>query len=267
MLIAAALVFCVAPGKIPPEAKKAALPFIGLNCAHRGLHTEDQSVPENSLAAFEAAREGGYGVELDVQLSKDGFVVVFHDDDLVRACGIDKKVNTLDYEELSELRLFGTNERIPLFTEVLKVLGDAPVIVELKTAGANNAEHCQKTLDILRENGRFWCIESFDPRIGAWFRKNAPDVLRGQLSSAAHNFDTVSKLQAFLLSSLLLNFLSRPHFVAYSTDPRPFTELLCRLFGAMTVVWTLHPDHDIAMFEQKNDAVIFEYYTPKPRYR
>ena len=266
-LLSVFLVYCVAPGKTTPEAKKTAEIFSGLNCAHRGLHTEDQQVPENSLPAFAAARKEGYGVELDVHLSKDEQVVVFHDDDLKRVCGVDKPVKSLDWQELSALSLFGAKECIPLLSDVLKVLDDTPVIVELKSAGANNAKLCKKTLDILRAEGRQWCVESFDPRVVAWFRKNAPDVLRGQLSCPPREFDTISKPKAFLLGNLLMNFMSRPHFIAYNTDPRPFTVWLCRVMKPINVIWTVSPENDIDRCEKENDTVIFEYYKPAPRYR
>jgi glycerophosphoryl diester phosphodiesterase len=192
--------------------------------------------------------------------------VVFHDDDLKRACGVDKPVNALDWAGLSKLPLFGTGERIPLLTEALEALGDAPVIVELKSAGASNAALCRKTLDILRAQGQNWCVESFDPRIAAWFRKHAPDVLRGQLSTPPKKFDTLSGPKAFLLGNLLMNCLSRPHFIAYSADKYPLTVRLCRAMGPMTAVWTVRPDSDIRRCEKENDTVIFEYYTPPPRF-
>lgn len=267
IVISGALVFCVAPGKAPPEAKRMSETFTGLNCAHRGLYTEDQQVPENSLPAFAAARNAGYGVELDVQLSKDGQVVVFHDDSLSRACGVSEPVNSLDWESLAALSLFGTKEHIPLLTKVLDVIGDSPVIVELKSAGAGNAALCRKTLDILRAQGKNWCVESFDPRIGGWFRKNAPDVLRGQLASPPRDYDIRSKVQAFLMGNLLVNFLSRPHFIAYSVGRRPPTVRLCLAMKPMTVIWTVAPEHNIAQCENENDAVIFEHYKPTPRYR
>ena len=265
LLFFGALIYCIKPGKMPPEAKKTAAVFNGLNCAHRGLHSEDKKVPENSLTAFAAARDKGYGVELDVHLSRDGEVVVFHDDDLKRACGIDKPINSLDWTELSLLPLFGTNEHIPLFSQALDTLADTPLIVEIKSAGKNNAELCKKTLEILRTKGSQFCIESFDPRVLSWFRNNAPDILRGQLSAPPVKLDTVSKPTAFLLGNLLTNYMSRPHFIAYSTDPRPFTVSLCHIMRPMKVIWTVRPSDDIQRCEKENDTVIFEYYTPLPK--
>jgi len=266
LLLTAAVIFCIAPGKVTPEARKTAEIFKGLNCAHRGLHTEDQKTPENSISAFKAAKEGKYGVELDVQFSKDEKIVVFHDNDLKRVCGIDAPVNSKDRKELSELPLFDTQEYIPLFTEVLEVLDDTPVIVELKSAGSNNKKLCEATLSILRKQGKYWCIESFDPRIVAWFRKNAPDVLRGQLSNPPKDMKGISVINKFLLGYMLLNFISRPHFIAYSNDPHPLTVKLCRAMKPINVIWTVHPNHDIKKCEKENDTIIFEYYKPTPRF-
>jgi len=266
VLLSAAVIYCIAPGRISPEAKKTAEIFKGLNCAHRGLHTEDQQIPENSIPAFKAARGEGYGVELDVQLSKDEKVVVFHDDDLKRVCGIDARVNSKDWSELSTLTLFDTQEHIPLFTDVLEVLDDTPVIVELKSAGSNNVKLCEKTLEILRNQGKNWCIESFDPRICAWFHINAPDVLRGQLSSPPNEMIGISKITKILLGNLLTNFISRPHFISYSNSPHPLTVKLCRAMKPMNIVWTVQPTHDIKKCEKQNDTIIFEYYKPLPKF-
>ena len=107
-------VLLVAPGS---ATKRQKAPFLGRSFAHRGLHSEDKSVPENSLEAFRLAAAAGYGVELDVQLTKDGQVVVFHDDTLDRVCGVPGRVDEKSYNELKLLRLCGTEQRIPLLTE------------------------------------------------------------------------------------------------------------------------------------------------------
>lgn len=252
----------VAPGRIDAAPKQ---PFQNRNFAHRGLYNQDTSVPENSLAAFRAAREAGYGVELDVQLSRDGQVVVFHDDELGRVCGEASRVDAYDWAELQEMHLCGTDETIPLFTDVLEVLSGAPVIVELKTSSRND-ELCEKTLAILRVNTGRYCVESFDPFIVGWFRKHAPEILRGQLSNPPKYFDTLPKWQAFLLGNLLTNCVSRPHFVAYDTSPHPVAVKLCMALRPMRVVWTVRPEDDPPRRERENDAVIFEFYRPEARY-
>ena len=250
----------LAPGRAE-KAKKS--PFQGRNFAHRGLHTPDKRVPENSLAAFGAAAEAGYGMELDVQLSRDGQVVVFHDDDLLRVCGREERVEELTLAELRTLSLCGTEERIPLFSQVLALVhGRTPLIVELKS-GKRNRELCEKTLALLRGYSGAYCVESFDPFIVAWFRRSAPDLLRGQLSQPPGLYREQPALLRFLLGNTLLNFLSRPQFIAYKIGPRPLPVRLAELLGAMRVGWTSHAPAS----EKGRDAVIFEFYSPRTKYR
>lgn len=259
---AALTVFAVAPARADEE-KKA--PFLGCNIAHRGLHKLDKSVPENSLAAFRAAVDGGYGVEFDVHLTADDRLVVFHDDDLARMCGDERRVDDLSYGELRELRLAGTKEGIPLLSQVLEVIGGkVPIVMELKR-GARNEELCERVYDMLRCYSGDVCIESFDPFIVRWWRRNAPEVLRGQLSCTAKQFgDGTSKFRAFLLSRLFTNFLGRPNFIAYGIEgKKPLTVRLCEALGAMKFAWT---SRDWTQ-EEKNDTVIFEHYRPRIRFK
>jgi len=255
------LVFLVAPGRASKKDKK---PFMYKNFAHRGLHKKDKTVPENSLAAFERASSYGYGMELDVQLSKDGQVVVFHDDTLNRVCGVDSRVDEKTYDELSKISLCGTTQTIPLFSEVLKtVRGRGPLIVELKN-GKRNEELCEKTYALLEKYSGEYCIESFNPFIVRWFKKNAPEVIRGQLANPPKDYNgEVGPLAAVILGNCLLNFLSRPQFIAYKITPKPFTVKLCEALGAMKVAWTSHD----WVNEKFYDAVIFEFYKPKLKYK
>lgn len=257
---AALTIFAVAPGKAP-EGVKA--PFMRRNFAHRGLHKLDKSVPENSLAAFRAAAEAGYGIELDVHITSDEQIVVFHDDELKRMCGVEGKLEEMSFEQLSGLRLAQTGERIPLLSEVLEVVdGRTPIIIELKT-GVNNELLCEKMLVLMDEYPGRTCIESFDPTIVGWFRRNAPDILRGQLACPPGKYgESTSKPLAFLLGNLLTNFIGRPHFVAYRIGEKPLTVRLCEAMGAMRVAWTSHETYN----QKNNDAVIFEYYRPAREY-
>ena len=256
----AALVFLVAPGK---RDLKQRAPFVGRNFAHRGLHRIDKSTPENSAAAFEHASRIGYGSELDVHLTADGELVVFHDDDTKRLCGVEGRVSDMSLAGLKELRLAGTEHRIPTLAEALAAAKGAPLIVELKR-GARNAELCRKVYEQMQSYPGPWCVESFDPRIVMWFRFHAPEVLRGQLST---RFGSLRKssgaVSAFLLSRCMLNFLSRPQFIAYEIGRKPLTVRLCEALGAMKVAWTSLEWKT----EEKADAVIFQFYRPRVKYK
>ena len=263
-LSAAALflpVYLVAPGHLSHRQRSI---FRGVNYAHRGLHSRDRSVPENSLPAFRLAAREGYGIELDVQLSKDGQVVVFHDDTLDRVCGVHARVDELTLRELQELHLCGTEETIPLFSDVLaSIRGCEALIVELKN-GPRNRELCEKTLAILNDYHGNVCIESFNPLIVMWFRFHAPDLVRGQLATTMKDYadDNISGPTAFILHNTLLNVLARPQFIAYRIGHRPPLVQLCTALGAMNIGWTSHEPRN----EKKRDAVIFEFYRPRQRY-
>jgi glycerophosphoryl diester phosphodiesterase len=150
--------------------------------AHRGLHGEGR--PENSMAAFRAALEGGYGIELDVHLLADGNLAVIHDSSLKRTAGADVKIEELTTEQLENYRLEGTEETIPEFQDVLTLYnGKAPLIVELKPENGNHAALTEAACRMLDSYKGVYCLESFDPRCVAWLKKNRPDIIRGQLSS------------------------------------------------------------------------------------
>ena len=259
---AGASLFLLSPGT---SSRRQREPFMGTNVAHRGLHSRDKSVPENSLEAFRLAAEAGYGIELDVQFSKDKQVVVFHDDTLDRVCGVHARVDELTYDELKELRLCGSDQIIPLFTEVLGVIrGRSPIICELKN-GRNNRELCEKTYEIISGYRGDICVESFNPMIVAWFRFHAKDLLRGQLAQPTRFYDaeTMSAPLAYALGRTLFNCLARPQFIAYRIGFRPLSVRMSELLGAMRVGWTSHEPRN----EAGRDTVIFEFYRPKVKFK
>ena len=257
---------CCMPYRAKP-AQKA--PFMGLMAAHRGLYEKDQSIPENSLEAFRRAAAAGYGVELDVQLTKDGEVVVFHDDTVDRMTAAKGRVDSFTLEELQALPLMGTEHRVPLFTDVTAVLdGVSPTIVELKST-KNVDGLCRKTLAILRTLKGPYCVESFDPRIVRWFYRNAPDLMRGQLTESYRYWRKSGKTvwQSFLMHSLCFNFLTHPQFIAFGRGARPLSWFLGKVAGAAHVFWTEHPDHDHKKLQKQYDCIIFEHYRPAARYQ
>ena len=256
----AAPVILAAPGRVKKERKS---PFMGRNFAHRGLHTEDMTGPENSLEAFRQAKDAGYGIELDVRLSKDGEPVVFHDDSLERLCGVEGKVEDKDYAELKELRICGTEEHIPLLGEVLELVdGSVPLIVELKTS-KHNKTLCEKSYDLLSGYKGDYCIECFHPAVVGWFRRNAKEVFRGQLATSCADYGNMKKPLAFALSRCLANIISRPQFIAYRIGPKPLTVRMAEAMGAMKVGYTSRAEEN----EQGQDAVIFEFYRPRLKYK
>ena len=227
--------------------------------AHRGLHGGD--VPENSLAAFRAAVECGFGIELDVQLSADGEVMVFHDESLLRMTGVEASLYSKTNEELSALRLAGTEEKIPTLREVLALVdGKVPLLVEVKSDHAV-LNVCAKTAEILDGYTGAYMVESFHPLAVNWFRKNRPHVVRGQLSANLF-WHGKAIFSMFVVENLLLNFLARPDFIAYDYHYKnSYSFALCRFFHhPYTVSWTVK-DVDALESSRRFDGVIFEDLT------
>ncbi len=253
---------------IAPNRRRSTEPFNRTFFAHRGLHTEDGEAPENSLAAFERTKQAGYGIELDIQFTADRQIVVFHDKDLSRMCGIDKRVDSLTYNELKELTLQGGREHIPLLQDVLELLGDTPILCEIKSYGANSdTSLCAEAWPLLAQYKGPLCIESFNPFMVQWFRKNQPQVIRGILSTCYDDVEEVTYWQGVALGALMTNFLTRPDFIAYNFEYRdkfPFT--LCRsLFHPMTAAWTITDKEQETTALKTFDTCIFEQYYPKNR--
>ena len=241
--------------------------------AHRGLYDPSLGIPENSLAAFERAASLGFGSELDVHLTSDGKLVVVHDSDLARMTGVHAIVEELSLAQIGELRLSGTDEHIPLFSDVLAAyerLGSGlPLIVEVKTYGENYAQLTSETMAELDRHDLSYCVESFDPRVVRWLREMRPEVFRGQLSQ---NFlaegQGSGKGTAFDIAATLLaaNALTRPDFVAYRFDDAelPAPALATRVLGGAYVGWTLHTIDEIRACEDRGGVAIFEGFVPEP---
>lgn len=231
--------------------------------AHRGLHNE--TLPENSTGAFKEASAHGYGIELDVQLSSDGEVMIFHDATLKRVCGIEKKLSDLSAKDLSKTCLFDSEYTIPRFSEVLELIdGSVPLLVELK-GESGDTKLCDKVFELLDTYNGPFCIESFNPLLLSYVRKKRPSYIRGQLVSILSKDDYKgSAAVRFMLSHMLLNVISRPHFIAFNAkkNPRIGIKLTCDLLGAKKFVWTPRSYEDYLRLKSDGIVSIFENFKP-----
>lgn len=235
-------------------------PFMNVHYAHRGLFDNDSDAPENSLAAFKKAVEAGYGIELDVQLSKDKKLVVFHDATLKRMCGVEGKVWEYTLEELKQFRLKDTNEQIPTFEEFLQIVdGKVPFILEYKLDVAQT-EVCRLANEVLKDYKGIYCIECFHPLALMWYRKNRPDVLRGQLCEEFFRSEQYAKNPLFwILPYLVFNFLTRPDFIAYNHEHASnISRRICRKLGALSVAYTIKSTREYEVAKDKFDLFIFD---------
>lgn len=239
--------------------------FMGFFYAHRGLH-RGKEIPENSMAAFKLAVENDYGIELDVQVSKDNIPLVFHDNNLKRVCGIDRKVNDLTFKELRELNLYASNEKIPHLQELLDLVdGRVPLIIEIK-ASANEALLSSTIASYLDKYRGTYCIESFNPIVVMWYKQNRPSTIRGQLASKKiyENATIKNRFLNFTLRNFMFNFLTKPDFIAFNHEYKHLISYnLCRIiFKPLTIAYTIQTQDDLNRNKNKFDLFIFDNFIP-----
>lgn len=233
--------------------------------AHRGLHGE--GIEENSLTAFKRAMEGGFGIELDIRLSRDGELVVFHDEDLSRVCGTKGKVVDYTLEELRGFKLGSTDDTIPTFREVLELVdGAVPLLIEIKKDIGEGAV-AEKFVEAIEGYKGEYIVESFNPLALRTVRRARPDILLGILSSQYSKEEKYKgKLLFRLLEDLRLNFLFRPDFIAYEKcghANRPL-RFLRKTFGTPLYAWTVRSaEEERDAVSDGFDSVIFEGYIPE----
>lgn len=225
--------------------------------AHRGLFNRSD-VPENSIKAFEACIQKGYAIELDVNMTKDGHLVVFHDNNLKRMTGIKHDITELNLNEIKKLKLLGTENKIPTLEDVILLLdGKVPLMIEIKR-NDKYKELMPKLINMLDKYNGEYVVKSFDPRIVYWLKKNAPHVIRGQL--ADKNLREVKgRLMKFLLGKMFFNIFTKPHFISYQ-----YTNMNSKMYnkykrkGKAVAVWTVKSKEEYLKIKDICDMVIFE---------
>ena len=247
------------------SARPDTAPFEGWLYAHRGLHNNASDAPENSMKAFRKAVDAGYGIELDVQLTKDRIPVVFHDGTLDRVCGVHGKVCDFTFEQLQQFHLCESEEKIPKFIDVLELVdGRVPLIVEYK-GETTDVSVCNVADPLLRAYKGTYCIESFNPLIVAWYRKNRREVLRGQLAEKLYSKGTKKSALNFVLEHLLLNFYAKPDFIAY--NHRHYDNLSRTLatgwFKNISVAYTIKNQEEYEAAKAHFDWFIFDSFIPE----
>ncbi len=235
--------------------------------AHRGLHDKKKGIPENSMAAFKRAVDAGYGIELDVQLTKDRIPVVFHDFTLERMTGRAGKVYEYTLEELKQFRLDGTEEQIPTFEEFLKLVdGRVPLIIEYKVEWMDFSV-CPIADRMLKDYKGLYVIESFNPLALSWYRKNRNEIIRGQLSERFRRKDGFKGPLYFFLKHLMLNWMTRPDFIAYNHEHASDIGFMAatKLFKGKPVAWTIRSQTELDKAKDNFSIFIFEQFIPNNR--
>jgi glycerophosphoryl diester phosphodiesterase len=229
--------------------------------AHRGLWSKD-GPPENSLAAFEAACEAGYGIELDVQLSSDGEAMVFHDTKLERLTGVEGRLSDHSAADLGRMALAGGQETIPTLLDTLALVGHrAMVHIELKTPYGEVGALERRVHDIIIDHAGPIALIGFNPYSHAWYADHYPNILRGLDSYAYRGPDTARMAPEQRQSFARLEHvaIARPHFLALGLDMLPDERAdAYRAAGMPVVAWTTRTPGEWDAVKGHCDNHIFE---------
>lgn len=236
--------------------------------AHRGLHSIDKTVPENSLTSFALCLEKDYGIECDVNVLGDGTVVVFHDKDLRRLTKRSESLMEVAYEDIKELTLYDTTEKILTLQEMTAfVNGKVPLLIELKPHG-DSLLLCTKFMEIMKDYKGVYAIHSFSPWIVNWFRKNHPEVIRGQITEYFRSDTKMKRSTKYLMRSMFFNRFTKPDFVNYGIVDLP-NKYCDRAYkkGLCIIAYAAKSQEQLDMVKTHYDNAVFEYFIPEERKR
>lgn len=241
--------------------------FLHTPIAHRGLH--GSGIPENSLAAFEAAVQNGYPVETDVRFTRDGQLVVFHDDTVDRMTEGSGKVSAFPLSALRELHLGGTQERIPLFSECLEtVAGKVPLLLEIKDMPDVSGKEIARAVAAVIRNfpALEYAVQSFRPAYPAAYKALCPDIACGVLgidrtyTKADFHGSPLWRIKAKLLPKACMNAAKRLDFISYFCGNYPSDKLAA--YRGVKFAWTVTSPEEAARVKQYADNIIFEGFRP-----
>lgn len=224
---------------------------------HRGMHDKNLGILENTIESFKKAIQNNYPIELDVHLLKDNNVIVFHDDNLSRMAGINKKVKNMTYEEIKNIKLIDAKSNIPLFKDVLKLVGGrVPLLIELKYDCKTGLLE-EEVMNLLKDYHGKYAIHSFSVKSILYLKKHYPSVLRGQLASNIHNGHK-HPITGFYSKHMLFNFLTKPDFISFDIRLLP-NKKIKKIRGKKLILgWTVRSEKALTKGLKYCDNVIVE---------
>lgn len=241
--------------------------------AHRGLHQSSAGVIENSIGAARAAVSSGYAIECDVQATRDGEIVVFHDDRLERLTASNGRVCDLDSGHLAALPLIGSRETIPLFGDFLMAIaGRTPLVVELKSRFDDDMTAARRVATYLAGYDGPAVIESFDPEPIAFLRANADTlgighVPLGVVGEACYDDDEwrgLSPARRAEMTHFLHYARTRPDFLSWNVAnfPHAIPFIMRAALEIPVTTWTVRNPEQAAASAAWADQIVFETFRP-----
>ena len=214
--------------------------------AHRGIF-DNRKVPENSIKAFKNALNKGYAIELDIRLTKDNKIVVFHDDVLGRMTKKKGNIKNLTFEELQKIKLINTDYTIPSLDEVLSLVnGKVPLLIELKSSSRSHRLEKELIKKLDEYKGEF-AVQSFNPFIISYFRFHKKEYIRGLLVS-------YKKYKSFGTSLSIK--LSKPDFLSVSKRMYKNKKIIKYRKKIPVFAWTIDSKDDVKKYQDCFDNLI-----------
>jgi len=222
--------------------------------AHRGLYSNENGIPENTKIAFDEAIKRDLPIEMDVQMSKDGVLFVFHDDNAKRVCGIDKDVREMNFDEISKMHPMNLEYTIFTFKDFLSYInGRVPLVIEVKNQKYPGIE--QKVINDLKDYFGEFVIQSFNPIIMKNIHKLEPKYIIGVLTTRDYG-DGTTKLNKFILTNFIFKLFVKPDF--YNNRVEDLKKNYIHIKKYPIVCWTINDNSKIEIAEKYANNIIFE---------
>jgi glycerophosphoryl diester phosphodiesterase len=233
--------------------------------AHRGLHDRDRGVIENTRSAFAAAIGKGYAIECDLQITKDGEAVVFHDDNLERltesGSGL---VRDRTADEMKALAVRHSSDRVQTLGELLEqVKRQVPLVIELKSHWDGDKRLAQRALKVLAGYQGPYCLMSFDPDVIAAVKEASPETIRGIVADRAFDsfYDSLPLRKQMELRTFGFMERTRPDFLSFHFGELPHAPVEAfRAAGKPVISWTIRSPEQARTALRSSDQITFERF-------
>lgn len=230
--------------------------------AHRGLHDYGNGIVENTASAFAAAIAQGYAIECDLQITKDGEAVVFHDDHLERLTEGHGLVKNHTAEEMKGLKIRNSTDRVQTLSELLaQVKGQVPLIIELKSHWDGDERLAARALEVLKDYQGDHALMSFDPDVIAAVRRMSPATIRGIVAERAFDsyYDSLPLAKQIELRTFGHVARTRPDFVSFFFEELPWAPIeTLRAAGMPIITWTIRSPTQAWSARRYSDQITFE---------
>lgn len=230
--------------------------------AHRGRHDVSKGIVENTASAFSAAIAGGYPIECDLQRTRDGEAVVFHDDHLDRLTEGHGLVKNISAAELKALPIRHSQDRAQTLAELLaQVRGQVPLIIELKSSWDGDVRLAERAIEVLKGYDGPYCLMSFDPDMIAAVRRLSPATIRGIVAERCDDpyYGALPLAKQMELRTFSHVSRTRPDFVSFQFEELPWAPITAlRSSGVPVISWTIRTPEQAVIARRCSDQITFE---------